>query len=51
VKLRYRGRENLMVDYPAGRRVNVTKALELVEEEYWRDDDPNERLNADMPEE
>jgi hypothetical protein len=50
VKLQYRGRGNLMVDYPSGRRVSVTKALELVEEEYWRDDDPNERLNADMPE-
>jgi hypothetical protein len=50
VKLRFRGRGDLMVDYPVGRRSNVNKALELVEEQYWRDDDPNERLNADMPE-
>ncbi len=51
VKLRYRGRGDLMVDYPVGRRANVNKALELVEEQYWRDKNPNERLNADMPEE
>jgi hypothetical protein len=51
VKLRFRNRGDLMVDYPVGRRANVNKALELVEEQYWRDDDPNERLNADMPEE
>lgn len=51
VKLRFRGRGDLMVDYPVGRRSNVNKALELVEEQYWRDKDPNERLNADMPEE
>jgi hypothetical protein len=51
VKLRFRGREDLMIDYPVGHRSNVTKALELVEEQYWRDDDPSERLNADMPEE
>jgi hypothetical protein len=51
VKLRFRGRGDLMVDYPVGRRSNVNKALALVEEQYWRDDDPNERLNADMPEE
>ena len=51
VKLRFRGREDLMVDYPIGHRSNVTKALELVEEQYWRDKNPDERLNADMPEE
>ena len=51
IKLRYRGRGDLMVDYPVGRRANVTKALELVEEQYWRDKNPEERLNADMPEE
>ena len=51
VKLRFRGREDLMVDYPVGRRSNITKALELVEEQYWRDKHPDERLNADMPEE
>jgi hypothetical protein len=51
LKLRFEGRGNLMVDYPVGRRTNVNKALELVEEQYWRDRDPNARLNADMPEE
>jgi hypothetical protein len=51
VKLRFRNRGDLMVDYPVGRRSNVNKALELVEEEYWRDKDPNARFNADMPEE
>lgn len=51
VKLRFGKRGDLMVDYPVGRRSNVNKALELVEEQYWRDKDPNERLNADMPEE
>jgi hypothetical protein len=51
LKARFQGRGDLMVDYPIGRRSNVTKALELVEEQYWRDKDPNARLNADMPEE
>lgn len=51
VKLRFRNRGDLMVDYPPGRRTNVNKALELVEEQYWRDKNPNQRLNADMPEE
>ena len=51
LKSRFAKRGDLMVDYPVGRRTNVTKALELVEEEYWRDKDPNARLSADMPEE
>jgi hypothetical protein len=51
VKLRFRNRGDLMVDYPVGRRTNVNKALELVEEQYWRDKHPDQRLNADMPEE
>lgn len=51
VKLRFRNRGDLMVDYPVGRRTNVNKALELVEEQYWRDKNPEKRLNADMPEE
>ena len=46
VKLRFRGREDLMVDYPVGKRSKLDKALELVEDEYWRDDDPEARLSA-----
>lgn len=45
VKLRFRGREDLMVDYPVGRRTELAKALELVEEQYWRDDDPESWLS------
>jgi hypothetical protein len=36
VKLRFRGREDLMVDYPVGKRTSLAEALELVEEQYWR---------------
>lgn len=36
VKLRFRGHDDLMVDYPVGKRSTLGKALELVEEEYWR---------------
>ena len=46
VKLRFRGREDLMVDYPVGKRSKLDKALELVEDQYWRDDDPEARLSA-----
>ncbi|MFI5321324.1 MAG: hypothetical protein ACHQ6V_17250 [Myxococcota bacterium] len=46
VKLRFRNRGDLMVEYPVGRRTKLDKALELVEEEYWRDDDPEARLSA-----
>jgi hypothetical protein len=46
VKLRYRGRGDLMVDYPVGRRSKLDKALELVEEQYWRDKHPEKWLSA-----
>jgi len=46
VKLRFRGKHDLLVDYPVGRRTKLDKALELVEEQYWRDDDPEERLKV-----
>ncbi|HEU4429624.1 MAG TPA: hypothetical protein VFT98_12765 [Myxococcota bacterium] len=46
VKLRFRGKHDLLVDYPVGRRTKLEKALELVEEQYWRDDDPEERLKV-----
>jgi hypothetical protein len=50
LKLRFRGREDLMVDYPVGRRSKLDKALELVEEQYWRDKDPEARVNASIGE-
>jgi hypothetical protein len=46
VKLRFRGRGDLMVEYPVGRRTPLDKAIELVEEQYWRDDDPESWLSA-----
>jgi hypothetical protein len=46
VKLRFEGRDDLMVDYPVGKRTKLTKALELVEEQYWRDDDPEKWFRA-----
>lgn len=36
LKLRYRGRDDLLVDYPVGKRTPLVDALELVEEQYWR---------------
>lgn len=36
VKLRYRGREDVMVEYPVGKRSSLTDALEMVEDEAWR---------------
>jgi hypothetical protein len=46
LKLRFRGKQDLLVDYPVGRRTKLEKALELVEDEYWRDDDPEARLKV-----
>lgn len=36
MKLRYRGREDLMVEYPVGKRMPVSGALEHVEDRNWR---------------
>jgi len=44
VKLRFRGRGELMVDYPVGKRSKLDRALELVEEQYWRN--PEKWLSA-----
>jgi hypothetical protein len=46
LKLRFRGRGDLMVDYPVGKRSNLDRALELVEEQYWRD--PEDWLTANQ---
>lgn len=35
-KLRYRGREDVMVEYPVGKRTPLAGALEIVEEANWR---------------
>jgi hypothetical protein len=43
-KARFEGRGDLMVDYPVGKRSKLDRALELVEEEYWRN--PEEWLSA-----
>lgn len=36
MKLRYRGREDVMVEYPVGKRTPLTNALEIVEDANWR---------------
>ncbi len=36
VRLRYRGREDVLVDYPVGKRTPLRSALEIVEEQEWR---------------